>query len=200
MKKITVNHVVKIGIFAALSIVFYFIKTPLAFIFPSWLEFQLSNLPIMIGGFALGPISGVVIVVVRFLVKLPFTSTMYVGEFADLLIGFATVLASSLVYEKRKDKKGAILGLFAGSVAWVITAVLCNQFLLIPTFLELYFKGNVDTFIGGLKMIPGVTSENYMFKYILFAVIPFNILLSGTVSVITFFVYKRISSILHKYE
>ena len=70
----------KVAIFSAISIVLYFIKFPLPFLFPDFLDIQFSNLPAILGGLVMGPIGGVLIVVIRTLIKLPFTSTAGVGE------------------------------------------------------------------------------------------------------------------------
>lgn len=82
----------------------------------------------------MGPIGGAIIVVIRTLIKLPFSSTAYVGEFGDLLIGLATVLTSSLIYKYCKTKKGGILGLVFGSLAWVVVAMIVNATILIPFY------------------------------------------------------------------
>jgi len=182
---------------AALSVVFYFFpKVPLPFIFPSFLDLQLSNLPAIIGGYALGPIAGSLIVVVRTLIKLPFSQTAYVGELVDLIIGVSTVVASSLVYKKVHTKKGAFLGMIAGMVAWTVIAVLANWLFVLDFYIEFFFGGNIDYLLGSLEVIPGVNESNYMGKYILYAILPFNLLLSGIVYGFTFVVYKRISELI----
>ena len=195
---ITLNKKIAItAIFSTFSIVLYmFLKFPLPMIFPSFLDIQVSNLPAVIGGFLLGPLYGSIIVVIRFIVKLPFTSTQYVGEVADLLIGLAVVLSSSFIYKKNRTYKGAIIALITSSIVWVITSLLINRFILIPFFIELFFKGNVSAFVSACKVIPGINEENYMRMYLLYAALPFNLLLSTIVNVITFLVYKRLSTFL----
>lgn len=189
--------IVVIANLTALSVLFYFFpKFPLPFIFPSFLEIQLSNLPAVIGGFALGPIAGGVIVVARTLIKMPFSTTAYVGETVDLIIGLATVLTSSIIYKKMKSKKGAVYAMLAGMVAWTTVAVLANYVFVIDFYIQAYFNGAVEPLVGMMSVIPGITVENYMQKYILYAAIPFNILLSGIVYGVTFLVYKRISGLI----
>jgi len=180
----------------ALSVIFYiFPKIPLPFIFPSFLELQLSNLPAIIGGFALGPVAGAIIVVVRTLVKLLFlpTSTAFVGETVDVIIGISTVVVSSVIYKKIHTRKGAVIGMFAGMATWTIIAILANWLFVLDFYLELFFGGDMTVLLGVLEIIPGITASNYMGKYLLYAILPFNLLLSGIVYGITFVVYKRIS-------
>lgn len=198
-QKISTNDLAIISIFSALSMVLYFIKFPLP-IFPSFLEVNLSMLPIIIIGFMFGPIEGLMAVLIRTMLKLPFTSTLCVGEFADFLIGTAVVLSSSIIYQKHKNKKGAIVALICGCIAWVIMGVLSNYLINIPFYLALYFDNNVNALVGALSIIPGVNESNYMIKYLLFAALPFNLLLSVVVCTITFLVYKKISTFIKKFH
>ena len=122
MNRKKVLAITKIGIFAGLSTVLYFIRFPLP-MFPSFLEIQFSVLPAIIGGFTMGPVGGILIVVIKFLMSLPFSKTAYVGDFADLLIGAATVLVTSMVYQKYKSKKGGLVALLLGSLTWIVQLV-----------------------------------------------------------------------------
>ncbi len=194
-------QIVIIANLSALSLLFYFIlKFPLPFIFPSFLDIQFSNLPAIIGGFVLGPVGGATIVIIRTLIKLPFSSTAGSGEIIDLIIGMSTVLTSSIIYKKIKTKKGAIIASLCGMLVWTFVAVMANYLFVIDFYIEFYFNGAVEPLVGMLSIIPGVTTENYMEKYILFSAIPFNILLSGLVYLITFLVYKRISHLIDYLE
>lgn len=193
----------KIALTAILStlatILYMFIKFPLPMLFPSFLDFQVSNLPAIIGGFLLGPVYGSLIVIIRFLIKLPFSSTQYVGELADLIIGLAVVISSSIIYKKNKTRKGALIALTTSTVIWVITSVLLNRYVLVPFYIELFFKGDVNAFVNICKIIPGINEQNYMQKYLVYAVLPFNLLLSISVNLITFLVYKRLSNFIKTY-
>ena len=196
-KNITVKDVSTIGIFTALSMVLYLLKFNLP-IFPPFLEFNFSLLPIIIIGFMMGPIEGVTVVLLRGIIKLQMTSTFCVGEVADILIGIPVILVTSLVYKKYHTRKGAIVSLLLGILTWILAGVLSNYFINVPFFLELYCNGNVEAFISALSVIPGVTAENYMIKYLIYATVPFNALLAVVVSFVTFIVYKKISILFEK--
>lgn len=199
-KKKNINTIASIGIFSAFSIILYYIKFNLPFIFPSFLEVNFSLLPVIIIGYMLGPVEAVTIVLIRAVIKIPFTSTFCVGEIADLLIGIPVAIVTSLIYKKNHTKKGALISLLIGSLVWVSVSVLTNIFINVPFFLEMYFNGNVESFLGVLSVIPGVTVDNYLIKYVLYAVIPFNLILSITVSIVTFLVYKKISILFNKLQ
>ena len=194
---VTVKEVSTIGIFTALSMVLYLLKFNLP-IFPPFLEFNFSLLPIIIIGFMMGPIEGVTIVLLRGIIKLPMTSTFCVGEVADILIGIPVILVTSLIYKKYHTRKGAIVSLLLGIITWIVAGVLSNYLINVPFFLELYCNGNVEAFISALSVIPGVTAENYMIKYLIYATVPFNALLATVVSFVTFIVYKKISILFEK--
>ncbi len=194
-----IHRITVVGIFTALStVLYYFVKFPLPF-FPSFLDVQFSNLPVLIIGFMFGPVEGITVAVLRTFLKIPATSTACVGELVDMFISILVVVASSFYYQHNRTKKGAIISLCLGCIAWIVGSVLVNWVISVPFYTAFYFDGNVDGFIQMLSVIPNVNQENYIWKYLLISVIPFNTLLSVVVSIITFIVYKHIS-ILFRYK
>lgn len=200
MKKIQIRKITLTALLAALSsILYYFVKFPLALlipIIPPFLEVNFSMVPVLLGGYMVGPLYGVIVVLIRFLVKLPSTHTACVGELADLLIGVLAVLVTSIIYKKLRTKIGAFISLGSGCLTWVITSLFVNAFILIPTYIQLYFNGNVDGLVNMLSNIPGITAENYLFKYVLYGALPFNTILSLTICIITFVVYKPLHKLI----
>ena len=186
-----------IAIFSGLSVALYYLRVP----FPifTFLKIQFSCVPAYIVGFLLGPASGAMVIFIRTAICTPFTHSLCVGEIADLLIGLATVITSSVVYMKNKTKHQATIALIFGSAAWIVVAIIANYILLVPLYIQLYFNADVNAFIGMLSGgIPTINESNYMLLYTLLGVIPFNFLMTALCSVITFIVYKHISK-LYKY-
>jgi len=196
MKRSRTLQLIIIANLTALGVLFYFFPKFSLPIFPTFLEFHFSNLPAIIGGYALGPIAGGVIVISKTFLKMLFSDSFFIGEMIDLIIGLSTVMVSSLIYKKFRTKKGAIYGMIAGVFTWVIVAVLANYFFVIDLYVELFFQGNAQILVDYLTMIPGVTIDNYLEKYILYAAIPFNLMISILVYSVTFLVYKRISHLI----
>jgi len=198
-KYFTASRCAKIGIFTALATVLYFFaKFPLPFFPPFW-DMKFSDVPVLIGGFALGPLAGVLIVTAMVLLKLPMTSTACVGELADLLIGIAFVLPASLIYRKKKNVKGALLGIGVGTICSVGVAMLVNRFILVKAYMHFYHM-DMQTLTNLCKVLSDkITPENFFTYYIFLGVLPFNLLRCTVASVITFLVYKRISNILKKF-
>lgn len=192
--------ITEVGVFSGLSVLLYYLRFSLPFLFPGFLQIQFSALPIVIAGYALGPKLGALVLVIKTLVCLPFTTTMGVGDLADFLINLAYLLITSLVYLKNKTKKTAAISLLYGSIGWLIVSALANYFILVPFYIELFMKGDVDVFVSACRIVPYLTADNYRTMYVLFAAIPFNMIISTFVSVVTFIVYKRISKVIDHFE
>ncbi|MEG2687981.1 MAG: tRNA (adenosine(37)-N6)-threonylcarbamoyltransferase complex ATPase subunit type 1 TsaE [Clostridia bacterium] len=192
-------YLVKIALLTAIAFILYaFCKFPLPFAFPSFLDIQFSELPALLAGFSMGPISGCIVVVLKCLFKLPMSSTAYVGELTDIVIGIAFVLPSSLIYRRHKDKKHAAVGLAVGSVIVTALAILMNRYISIPFFIKLFFGGNFEVLLGVVRpLYQAVTIDNFYAYYLGVGVLPFNLLRCLIVSALTFMLYKRLSKILH---
>lgn len=193
----TLKKSILVALLAALSCILYsFPKFPLV-IFPSFLEINFSMLPVFVAGFALGVKEGLLVVLIRFIVKLLIVSTHTagVGEVADLIMGAVIILITSIIFQKTdKSTKSLLITLSIGLGVWILAGVLTNWLLSVPLYLKLFFGGNVNALCGALSVLPGnVTATNYMWKYLLFAVVPFNMIIGVIVSIITFLVYKRLS-------
>ncbi|MBR2970713.1 MAG: tRNA (adenosine(37)-N6)-threonylcarbamoyltransferase complex ATPase subunit type 1 TsaE [Clostridia bacterium] len=198
MSKIfTTKNITRLAIFSAFAFILYmWVKFPLPFLFPSFLDFQVSELPALLAGFMIGPIGGCVVIVIKCLLKLPFTSTAGVGELGDLLLGIAFVLVSSLIYRKHRSKKGAVISLICGSLACTAVSVVVNAFILIPFYAEAF---GMSAIVGMLSsLFPTVTEDTIMLYYLPLSVLPFNLLRCTLSSVITFLVYKRLQRLLDR--
>ncbi len=184
------------GILTAISYILYlFVKFPLPFIFPAFLDIQISEMPALLGGFALGPIQGAIIVVVKCLLKMPFSSTACVGELGDIIIGVAFVVPASIIYHLHKSKRNAVLGLVIGSLCSVLAALASNTWLLIPFYANAF---GMDAIIGMVaSLYDGVTTETFMSYYLPLAVVPFNILRTTICALIAYYTYKPLSKALH---
>ncbi len=199
-KHVAAVTIAKTAILTAIAWILYVVvKFNLPFMFPSFLEMQISDLPALLGGFAMGPVWGCVIVVLKCLLKMPMTTTGCVGELADILVGVAFVLPASIIYKRYKTKKSALIGLLVGMACAVLMAVVANAFLLVPFYVNVFFDGSIEGLVGMVSSLyKGVTAETFYTYYILLAVIPFNLLRCIISGGITFIVYKRISKILHR--
>ena len=195
-----IRNMVSVSVFASISIILYLTLKFSLPIFPDFLKINFSNLPIILGAFLLGRKNGIMIVIIRTIIVLPFSGTFFVGELADLIISISIVLIGTYLYNKNRTKKGAVISLIAISLTWMIIASLSNRFILIPAYIELMFGGQEEVFVSLLKVIPNITIENYKWKYIFFAALPFNAIISVSVCFITFVTYKKLSILFHKFD
>ena len=203
IKKLNVRQMSVIGIFSALSILlYYFAKFNLPF-FPPWLDIQFSDVPALLVSFMFGPISGSLVIVVRFICKLPGTSTLGVGELADLLIGVSLCLTSGIIYKRNRKFKGAIVAMSLGMLIATVVAMLANWLILIPAYKGLagFSQGMLTSMIDGI--ISGgkgvVTDANFMIYYIFTGVLPFNLFRYVLVFIISLIIYKRIHKLIIRY-
>ena len=184
-RRFNAKTVAKIAMFAALCTVLYFVPKISIPGLPPFLELNLSDIPMLIGGFALGPAAGAIIVFCKILFKLPFTSTCCVGELADLLIGLAYVVPVSFIYKKRRSFSGAVLGLAVGTLCSIACGMLTNRLILIPFYVK--FMGmSMESLVNICKMLsPNLTVANFYRYYIFGGVLPFNLLRCVLSSVVT---------------
>ena len=199
-KKIFSNgFIAKTALFSAISIILYcvpFLKFSLP-IFPSFLEIHLDEIPAFIAGFAYGPLSGCVVVLIKTIVKLPMTSTACVGELADLLYSLAFVLPATLVYKKMHSIKGAIVSILIGTVVQVITASLFTTFVMLDVYVWLMPFLTKDMILEMCSKInPWITDLQW--KFLIAVAVPFNALKDAMVVVVTLLLYKRLHLLIDK--
>ena len=121
------------------------------------------------------------------------TTTVFVGEFANFLIGCSYVVPASMVYYYRKSKKNALLGLILGTFTCAVVGCLLNAYVLLPAYSKA-FHMDIEALIAmGTAVNKGINS---MFTFVLLATAPLNILKCGLVSAFTMLIYKPISRIL----
>ena len=199
MKKVlTTKRIAFVSVLSAMAVVLMLFNFPLP-IFPSFYQIDLSDIPVLIGGFLMGPWFGVLIqgikVLLNFIIK--GTMTAGVGELANFLIGATWVYVSATLYKKLKNKKSALHGLFIGAISMVIVGCLLNYFVLLPAYSK--FMGlELDTIIKmGSAIVPIINNK---LSFVLFATLPFNVFKSTIVSLIVIYAYKPISILLNKFR
>lgn len=200
-KKGRLRFTTRVSMFAALSTVFYiFLTFPLPFL-PSFLKINFSNLFIIVGSFLTGPVGGVIIIVMRLLLKLLIkgTSTMFVGELSDILLSLAVMLPSSLIYYKDHSKKGGYIGILFSFLSWIVMSSILNAHVFLPVYIKFFFNGDKSKIVGMLSStIKNITESNLTIYYVLFGALPFNVINGIFNTGLACLVYKSISTILKK--
>lgn len=192
---IKTRTLVQIGMLSAISVVLMTFEIPLWFA-PPFYKIDLSELPAMIGTFAMGPLAGCVIELIKVLLHMAIsgTTTAGVGDFANFLIGCALIAPAGIIYRKKKSRKRAVIGMTVGTVFMTIVGCFLNAFVLLPAY-GAAFGMPVDKLIEmGTAVNASITN---LFTFVVFAVAPFNLLKCVIVSVLTLLLYKLISPVLH---
>ncbi len=196
-KFFTTKNITVAATMTAISFVLYmFVKFPIPFLFPQFLDVQFSELPAILTGFMLGPVWGCVVITLKCLLKLPFTSTAGVGELGDFLMGIAFVLPAALLYKKHRTKKGALIALLVGTLSEIAIALLVNGVLLIPFYAKAF---GWDAVVGMMtELFPHISRQTIYRYYLPLSVLPFNLLRLSICSLITFFVYKHLHKLINR--
>ena len=190
-----IRTIVQVGMLAAIAVVLMLFEIPLPFA-PSFYEIDFSEVPVMIGTFAMGPLAGAAIELVKILLNffINGTTTAGVGEVANFLIGCALVVPAGIIYRRKRTRKGAIIGMAAGTVFMTLLGCVLNAYVLLPTYAAA-FQLPIDSLVAMGTAVNGSITD--LFTFVAFAVAPFNILKGVLVSLIVFIIYKKISPVFH---
>ncbi len=181
-----------IGVCAAIATVLHILDFPLPFLAPGFYKLDLSELPVMLCGFYLGPYAAVACEAIKILLKLMIkgTSTAFVGDFANFAVGCSFALPAAIIYQLKKTRSGAIWGLVTGTMTLTLFGSAFNAVYLLPKFAQLYGIP-LDSIIGMGSKINGSIQD--ISTFVLFAVAPLNLIKGAMVSTLTMLLYKRIA-------
>ncbi len=186
-----------IGICSAVAAVLHIFDFALPFLAPDFYKLDFSEIPVLLCGYYLGPSSAVACEGVKIVLKLLLkgTSTAFVGDFANFAVGCSFVIPATIVYHLHKTRKTAVIGMAVGTGSMAIFGSAFNAFYLLPKFAQLY-KLPLDKIVAMGHAVNA--SVNSVESLVLLCVVPLNLLKGTVVSLITFFVYKRIETFLFK--
>lgn len=177
--KISTNKLIKISLLSAIAVVIMYFEFPILPAF-DWLKIDFSDIPALIGAFAYGPITGVVIEALKLALRffLKGTQTGGIGELANFIIGAAFMIPAGLIYSRNKTRKNAIIAMITASIIMTVAGALANLYLLIPLY---------------KNFLPALKEQAYVVNYLMYGVIPFNLIKGVAVSAITLIIYKKVS-------
>ena len=181
-----------IGICAAIATVLHVLDFPMLFLAPDFYKLDFSELPVLLCGFYLGPSATVTCEGIKILLKLLVkgTSTAFVGDFANFVVGCSFVLPATIWYHSNKSKHSAIVGLVLGTFSMSVLGSAFNAIYLLPKFSEL-FGLPLDTIIAmGAKIHPRIHNVT---TFGMLCVAPLNVVKGTMVSILTMLLYKRVA-------
>lgn len=185
-----------IAFLSALACLLMLFDFPLPFA-PAFYKVDLSEVPVILGGFALNPLAAVIIETLKIVLRLLFkpSETAYVGELANLIIGISWAVPATWIYLKKKTKKAAFWGMVVGTLIMTVTGGILNYFVLLPMYSVLYQMPLEAIIELGASIVPWI---NDPFSFVLLATSPFNLFKGGLITVLVVALYPRIAGMLKK--
>lgn len=185
-----------IGMFSAIAMILMLFEFPLPFA-PSFYELDFSELPILIGTFAFGPAAGVMMEFIKILLKLFIknTSTAFVGDLANFVVGCSLILPASVIYAFRKNKKTAVIACVVGTLVMTVFGTAFNAIYLLPAFSKMFHMPLEDILAKGRALNPLMTKDSIV-SFVVACVAPLNLIKGSSVSIVTLLIYKPLSPIL----
>lgn len=193
-RKATIRRITVTAILTAMAFILMYLEVPLPFM-PPFLKFDFSEIPVLVGAFALGPGWGIVIELLKNLIHLPFSHTMGIGELSNFITGSLFVGVSGLVYLKLHTRKGAAVAMAVGTIALAVIAVPINAYITLPLY-GTVMNFSMEAILGASAKVNPLIKDKTTLLFVAF--VPFNLFKGIVVSAITFFVYKPVSKLIHK--
>ncbi len=189
------RYVAYMAMFGALAAVLMLLEFPLVFLAPNFYKLDLSEIPVLICAFSMGPTAGVICEFLKVVLKLLLkgTTTAFVGDFANFAVGCSFVLPASVIYHTHRTFKRALVSLVVGGVIMTVFGSLFNAVYLIPAFAKL-FHTDLDAILSMAQAVNSHVTSVYTMAAL--CVAPFNLVKAIAVSVITLPLYKRVKKLI----
>ena len=182
-KQVSTKQIAFIGICAAISFVLMFVKFPISYL--GFLELEVSDVPAAIVAIIYGPVSGVLVELIKNVLHLTATSTGMSGELSNFMVSLGFVIPLGLVAKKSKSTKNLILGFVLGTIGLALMGMFTNYFITVPLYLSLFGEEAVMGMVQAT--IPSIDNLE---KLVMIGITPFNVVKGLIISVVTFLLYK----------
>lgn len=188
--RVNVRYFTVTAMLSAVAFILMFLEFAVPFM-PPFIKMDLSELPALIGSFAMGPLCGVLICLIKNLLHLMVSTTGGVGELSNFLLGVVFVLPAGMIYRHKKSKNNAIAGSLIGAVVMGLFSIVSNYFFVYPVYYKFMPE---EAVLSAYQLI--LPSMKSILECLVCFNMPFTII-KGLFSVaITFVIYKHISPIL----
>lgn len=193
-KKISTRKMVIIGMMTAIATVVYYLDFGVPFM-PSFIKLDFSNVISLLTGFALGPIEGIIVCLLKNMIHVlikGFGTTMGIGDIFDFVTSATFVLVAAVIYKRNRTKKGAIIATLCGMLAFTFISIPLNYFIVYPIYFKAY--GGEAAILGAYQQI--MPSVKNIFSALCIFNLPFTFVKGLLCSLITLVAYKPLSPIL----
>ena len=182
---------------SAVAFILMFIEFPIPALIPSFVKMDVSDLPELLAAFSLGPIYGVAVTFLKNLLHIVFkgTTSAYVGELCNFLLGAVFSMAAGFIYQRKKSRKSALIGAVVGAALMAIVSVPLNYFVVYPAYVVCYGMP-LEAIIGMYQAI--LPSSDSLIKCLTIFNMPFTFCKGMLDVLLCFLIYKPLSPLLHK--
>ena len=126
-----IRYLTVTGMLSAIAFVLMYFEFSVPFM-PNFIALDISELPALIGSFAMGPACGVIVCLIKNLLHMTVSRTAFVGELSNFILGAVFVFTAGTIYKFKKTKKGALIGSFAGAIVMALFSIVSNYFIGYP--------------------------------------------------------------------
>jgi riboflavin transporter FmnP len=195
-KKNRIHNLTVAAMLSAVAFIFMFIEFPLPMLIPSFVKKDFSDLPALLGAFALGPVYGIVISFMKNLLHIVVkgTSTACVGELCNFMLGAVFSFVAGFIYKRNKTRKTAIIGAIVGAAAMAIFSVPSNYWITYPAYVKFYHMP-LEAILAMYQAI--LPSANSLIKCLVIFNMPFTLAKGLLDALLCILIYKPLSPILH---
>ncbi len=185
------------GMLSAVAFVLMYVEFPIPALIPSFIKLDVSDLPELLAAFALGPVWGVIVTLLKNVLFsiLHGTSSAYVGELCNFLLGSVFAFTAGLLYYRGKSRKSALLGAVVGAALMALISVPINYFVVYPAYVRVYGMP-MEAIIGMYQAINPAADD--LMKCLVMFNVPFTFCKGLLDVALCFLIYKPLSPILHK--
>lgn len=191
MKNKKVRYAAVVGIMSAIAVVLQFLEFPIPLV-PSFIKFDFSDLPGLITAFALGPVAGVLVSLIKNVIHLLVTQSGGVGELANFMIAAVFTLTAGLIYKFNKTRSGALIASLCASALSAVSCIFTNYYIIYPIYYKIAMPK--EAILGMYQAI--LPSVDSILKSLLIFNVPFTFVKGLIISLICFIVYKKLSPVI----
>ena len=191
-KLISTQMMVRVALLSAVAFVlFRFFEIPIV----GFYKLDLSGIPVLLAGFSMGPLAGMLTLLVKNLLGLIGSSSGGIGEIADFVLLSCLILPPSIAYQKHRTRNTVLIGMLAGTLLMIPAGMMLNYYMLIPLYTSWM---SAESIIGIIDQAVPFLNIDTMPKLILYVTGPFNLLKGLVISVLTYVIYPYLSPLLKK--
>lgn len=188
------------AILSAIAFVLQFVEFPIP-IMPAFIKFDISDLPAIFGAFAIGPLSGVIIELLKNIlhILLKGTSSAFIGELCNFLMGASCALTAGLIYKYNKNRKGGIIAALAGAFVMGVISLPINYFIVYPAYVKFYnmpLDAIIQMYCDIFAPVKSTPTSNPLFNCLLIFNLPFTFCKGLIDAIICIIIYKPLSKAL----